>query len=138
MSAIKWAMFTFDTVKHMSNMYTNAILLFSRPTLHCTTLLHILLNHLFIFRWLTIPYNRLISLPANFHLPKLIHVNLSNNQFTEIPQELSHLSKMQYCFLNNNKITELDAVLAAMEHVTKIDLQDNPIIGFERAKVSPI
>ncbi|KAF9950528.1 hypothetical protein BGZ72_007846 [Mortierella alpina] len=76
-----------------------------QPTLDPYTLL-ILQSPLLHLTELDLSRNRLSTLPANITslVPSLIYLNLSHNQFSEIPLELCRLSRLQVLIMSQNRI----------------------------------
>ncbi|KAF9188791.1 hypothetical protein BGZ51_000315 [Haplosporangium sp. Z 767] len=76
-----------------------------QPTLDPQTM-SILQSPLLHLTELDLSRNRLASLPTNLTslVPFLIYLNLSHNQFTEIPMELCRLSQLQVLIMSQNRI----------------------------------
>ncbi|KAF9975760.1 hypothetical protein BGZ75_000417, partial [Mortierella antarctica] len=76
-----------------------------QPTLDPHTLL-ILQSPLLHLTELDLSRNRLSTLPANITslFPSLIYLNLSHNQFSEIPLELCRLTRLQVLIMSQNRI----------------------------------
>ncbi|KAF9955193.1 hypothetical protein BGZ70_010324 [Mortierella alpina] len=76
-----------------------------QPTLDPHTLL-ILQSPLLHLTELDLSRNRLSTLPANITslVPSLIYLNLSHNQFSEIPLELCRLTRLQVLIMSQNRI----------------------------------
>lgn len=57
-------------------------------------------------------------------------LNLSNNNLSELPDDLGRLKKLRILFLSENDFTEIPKVLAACNNLTMIGFKSNKIVNF--------
>lgn len=62
-------------------------------------------------------------------LTNLATLNISNNQLTELPDDIDDIISLDSIDLSNNKLTQLPSTIANIKTLTRIDLTNNPIPG---------
>ncbi|EGC40334.1 hypothetical protein DICPUDRAFT_74095 [Dictyostelium purpureum] len=93
---------------------------------------NILPSNLFWFtqiEQLLVPFCQLHSISSDIqHLESLTHLDISNNNLTELPVELGQLCYLSTLIANNNQIKELPQQLTSLsETLTQLDVSDNEI-----------
>lgn len=102
-------------------------------SLHCTySSLHTIYNscsrNLQQLRKINISHNQFQEIPqALLNLPHLNELNIENNQITSIP-DLSTVSQLEVLIVRNNKIFTIDAGLNKLQHIEKVYFSNNPFI----------
>ncbi|MGK7930025.1 MAG: leucine-rich repeat domain-containing protein [Microcystaceae cyanobacterium] len=55
------------------------------------------------------------------------YLDLSNNQLSELPQEIAQLSQLQQLDLSNNQLSELPPIFAQLSQLQQLDLSNNQL-----------
>ncbi|MCP4442247.1 MAG: leucine-rich repeat domain-containing protein [Aureispira sp.] len=69
-------------------------------------------------------------------LPKMRHLNLSNNHLQALPSKLGELSQLETLNLNHNKLTDLPSAFANLEDLFELKLTNNQFNRFPSALYS--
>lgn len=60
-------------------------------------------------------------------LLNLTELDLSHNQFSEIPKEIANLTNLTRLILSNNKLTELPKEIGNLINLTELDISNNKL-----------
>ncbi|XP_061681919.1 leucine-rich repeat-containing protein 40 isoform X2 [Syngnathoides biaculeatus] len=84
---------------------------------------------------LNVAFNRLVRCDLVCSLPNLVHLDLGNNQLTDLPGELKNLTKLHSVILNHNKFKSFPEALYRVPSLETVLLANNQVGGVDPARL---